>query len=78
MCACIHICIASQYEGTILSVREDKFPSAQFLYCSLIIYKLFQVIEQSGVLEAPGLKYNNIPAVVTTAVGQMVKFLYLF
>ncbi|AES96655.2 putative ran-interacting Mog1 protein [Medicago truncatula] len=29
------------------------------------------VIEQSGVLEAPGLMYNNIPAVVTTAVGQM-------
>jgi hypothetical protein len=41
-------------------------------------FKLFQVIEQSGVLEAPGLMYNNIPAVVTTAVGQMVKFLYLF
>ncbi|KAK2375149.1 ran guanine nucleotide release factor [Trifolium repens] len=29
------------------------------------------VIEQSGVLEAPGLMYNNIPAVITTAVGQM-------
>ncbi|KAL2339183.1 hypothetical protein Fmac_013629 [Flemingia macrophylla] len=30
------------------------------------------VIEQSGVLEAPGLMYNNMPAVVTTAaVGQM-------
>ncbi|RDX91373.1 Ran guanine nucleotide release factor, partial [Mucuna pruriens] len=29
------------------------------------------VIEQSGVLEAPGLMYNNTPAVVTTAVGQM-------
>ncbi|PNX94136.1 ran guanine nucleotide release factor-like protein, partial [Trifolium pratense] len=29
------------------------------------------VIEQSGVFEAPGLMYNNIPAVVTTAVGQM-------
>ncbi|KAF7809144.1 ran guanine nucleotide release factor-like [Senna tora] len=29
------------------------------------------VIEQSGVLEAPGLIYNNIPAVVTTAIGQM-------
>ncbi|GMN46989.1 hypothetical protein TIFTF001_016172 [Ficus carica] len=29
------------------------------------------VIEQSGVIEAPGLSYRNIPAVVTTAVGQM-------
>ncbi|KAK4261134.1 hypothetical protein QN277_004177 [Acacia crassicarpa] len=29
------------------------------------------VIEQSGVLEAPGLIYNNAPAVVTTAIGQM-------
>nr|POE83647.1 putative ran guanine nucleotide release factor [Quercus suber] len=29
------------------------------------------VIEQSGVIEAPGLCYRNIPAVVTTAVGQM-------
>ncbi|TKY69695.1 ran guanine nucleotide release factor [Spatholobus suberectus] len=29
------------------------------------------VLEQSGVLEAPGLMYNNMPAVVTTAVGQM-------
>ncbi|XP_054810719.1 uncharacterized protein LOC129312140 [Prosopis cineraria] len=29
------------------------------------------VIEQSGVLEAPGLIYNNIPAVITTAIGQM-------
>ncbi|XP_020216664.1 ran guanine nucleotide release factor [Cajanus cajan] len=29
------------------------------------------VIGQSGVLEAPGLMYNNSPAVVTTAVGQM-------
>ncbi|EXB73285.1 hypothetical protein L484_009363 [Morus notabilis] len=29
------------------------------------------VIEQSGVIEASGLCYRNIPAVVTTAVGQM-------
>ncbi|KAG6708508.1 hypothetical protein I3842_06G083900 [Carya illinoinensis] len=29
------------------------------------------VIEQSGVIEAPGLCYRNLPAVVTTAVGQM-------
>ncbi|KAL5123260.1 Ran guanine nucleotide release factor [Glycine soja] len=29
------------------------------------------VIEQSGVLEAPGLMYKNMPAVVITAVGQM-------
>ncbi|BAT99262.1 hypothetical protein LR48_Vigan06g104500 [Vigna angularis] len=29
------------------------------------------VVEQSGVLEAPGLTYYNTPAVVTTAVGQM-------
>ncbi|GFY88441.1 ran guanine nucleotide release factor, putative [Actinidia rufa] len=30
------------------------------------------VIEQSGVVEAGGLCFRNIPAVVTTAVGQMV------
>ncbi|XLR23256.1 hypothetical protein S83_051156, partial [Arachis hypogaea] len=29
------------------------------------------VIEQSGVLEAPGLMYNNTPAIVTSAIGQM-------
>ncbi|KAA0034408.1 putative ran guanine nucleotide release factor [Cucumis melo var. makuwa] len=29
------------------------------------------VIEQSGVIEAPGLCYGNIPTVATTAVGQM-------
>ncbi|KAK7274807.1 hypothetical protein RIF29_15906 [Crotalaria pallida] len=29
------------------------------------------VIEQSGVLDAPGLMYRNTPAVVSTAVGQM-------
>ncbi|KAB1208040.1 Ran guanine nucleotide release factor [Morella rubra] len=29
------------------------------------------MIEQSGVVEAPGLCYRNIPAAVTTAVGQM-------
>ncbi|XP_027361510.1 ran guanine nucleotide release factor isoform X2 [Abrus precatorius] len=29
------------------------------------------VLEQSGILEALGLMYNNTPAVVTTAVGQM-------
>ncbi|KAJ7953794.1 ran guanine nucleotide release factor-like [Quillaja saponaria] len=29
------------------------------------------MIEQSGVVEAPGLIYRNVPAVVTTAVGQM-------
>lgn len=48
------------------------------LYCvswSSLHFKSFQVIEQSGVLEAPGLTHNNIPTVVTTAVGQMVKFL---
>ncbi|XLT06141.1 hypothetical protein HN51_044890 [Arachis hypogaea] len=36
------------------------------------------VIEQSGVLEAPGLMYNNTLAIVTSAVGQMVKFLSCF
>lgn len=41
-------------------------------------FKLLQVIEQSGVLDAPGLTYNNTPAVVTTAVGQMVKFYTCF
>lgn len=30
------------------------------------------MIEQSGVIEAPGLCYRNLNAVVTTAVGQMV------
>ncbi|GAB2297209.1 hypothetical protein Dimus_031322 [Dionaea muscipula] len=30
------------------------------------------LIEQSGVLEIPGLSYRGMPAVVTTAVGQMV------
>ncbi|KAM2781722.1 hypothetical protein COP1_011441 [Malus domestica] len=29
------------------------------------------VIEQSGIIEAPGLCYRDTPAVVTTAVGQM-------
>ncbi|KAH7557628.1 hypothetical protein JRO89_XS11G0193100 [Xanthoceras sorbifolium] len=29
------------------------------------------LLEQSGVVEAPGLRYRNIPAVITTAVGQM-------
>ncbi|GLT27842.1 hypothetical protein SLA2020_028130 [Shorea laevis] len=31
----------------------------------------FTIIEQSGVAEAPELCYRSIPAVVTTAVGQM-------
>ncbi|KAL5540383.1 hypothetical protein UlMin_045228, partial [Ulmus minor] len=29
------------------------------------------VIEQSGVIEAPGLQYRGTPAVVTSAIGQM-------
>ncbi|KAI7994351.1 putative ran guanine nucleotide release factor [Camellia lanceoleosa] len=29
------------------------------------------IIEQSGVIEADGLRFRNMPAVVTTAVGQM-------
>lgn len=33
---------------------------------------IFQLIEQSEVIEAPGLSYRNIPAVATTAIGQMV------
>ncbi|KAK9020758.1 hypothetical protein V6N11_010774 [Hibiscus sabdariffa] len=32
----------------------------------------FMLLEQSTVVEAPGLCYKNIPAIVTTAVGQMV------
>ncbi|EOY01978.1 Mog1/PsbP/DUF1795-like photosystem II reaction center PsbP family protein isoform 2 [Theobroma cacao] len=32
----------------------------------------FTLLEQSAAVEAPGLRYRNIPAVVTTAVGQMV------
>ncbi|XVF85946.1 hypothetical protein PTKIN_Ptkin17bG0158400 [Pterospermum kingtungense] len=31
----------------------------------------FTLLEQSAVVEAPGLCYRNAPAVVTTAVGQM-------
>ncbi|KAF5737584.1 ran guanine nucleotide release factor [Tripterygium wilfordii] len=31
----------------------------------------FTMIEHSGVVEVPGLCYRNMPAVVTTAVGQM-------
>ncbi|KAF8399457.1 hypothetical protein HHK36_015322 [Tetracentron sinense] len=30
------------------------------------------VIEQSGIVEADGLRYRNTPAIITTAVGQMV------
>ncbi|WCJ22058.1 Mog1/PsbP/DUF1795-like photosystem II reaction center PsbP family protein [Euphorbia peplus] len=29
------------------------------------------LLEQSGVVEAPGLTYRNMPAVITTAIGQM-------
>ncbi|KAL5828815.1 hypothetical protein ACOSQ3_018283 [Xanthoceras sorbifolium] len=29
------------------------------------------LLEKSGVVEVPGLRYRNIPAVITTAVGQM-------
>ncbi|KAK4339282.1 hypothetical protein RND71_040744 [Anisodus tanguticus] len=29
------------------------------------------IIEQSAVFEAPGLRYRNMPAVITTAAGQM-------
>ncbi|KAJ8574325.1 hypothetical protein K7X08_026130 [Anisodus acutangulus] len=29
------------------------------------------ITEQSAVFEAPGLCYRNMPAVITTAVGQM-------
>ncbi|KDO82897.1 hypothetical protein CISIN_1g028780mg [Citrus sinensis] len=29
------------------------------------------LLEQSGVVEAPGLRYKDLPATVTTAVGQM-------
>ncbi|CAE5963581.1 unnamed protein product [Arabidopsis arenosa] len=32
----------------------------------------FQLIEQSEIVEAPGLSYRNIPAVATTAIGEMV------
>ncbi|KAE8732956.1 Mog1/PsbP/DUF1795-like photosystem II reaction center PsbP family protein isoform 2 [Hibiscus syriacus] len=31
----------------------------------------FALLEQSTVVEAPGLCYKSIPAIVTTAVGQM-------
>lgn len=49
-------------------------------YCSKDSFSsnLLQVIEQSGVIEAPGLSYRNIPAVVTTAVGQMVYPMFIF
>ncbi|KAK9020756.1 hypothetical protein V6N11_010773 [Hibiscus sabdariffa] len=32
----------------------------------------FMLLEQSTVVEAPGLCYKNIPAIVTTAIGQML------
>ncbi|CAI0448107.1 unnamed protein product [Linum tenue] len=32
----------------------------------------FTLLEQSGVVEVPGLRYRNLPVVITTAVGQMV------
>jgi hypothetical protein len=32
----------------------------------------FQLIEQSEVIEAPGLSFRNISAVATTAIGEMV------
>lgn len=41
-----------------------------FTFTYLAIF--LQVIEQSGVIDAPGLCYGNVPSVVTTAVGQMV------
>ncbi|KAK8657389.1 hypothetical protein V6N13_035630 [Hibiscus sabdariffa] len=34
----------------------------------------FMLLEQSTMVEAPGLCYKNIPAIVTIAVGQMVDF----
>lgn len=43
----------------------------------IVSFYLIQVIEQSGVIEAPGLCYRNIPAVGTTAVGQMVNALLI-
>lgn len=42
------------------------------MYLTFSFANHLQVIEQSGVVEAPGLCYRNTPAVVTTAVGQMV------
>lgn len=42
-----------------------------FKHC-LLFTNLNQVIEQSGVLQGDGLCYRNRPAVVTTAIGQMV------
>ncbi|XWS34081.1 hypothetical protein CRYUN_Cryun21dG0008400 [Craigia yunnanensis] len=33
--------------------------------------RCLKLLEQSAVVEAPGLCYRNIPSVVTTAVGQM-------
>ncbi|KAF9599157.1 hypothetical protein IFM89_035436 [Coptis chinensis] len=30
------------------------------------------VLEQSGIFEADGLRFRNMPAIMTTAVGQMV------
>ncbi|XP_020959903.1 probable ran guanine nucleotide release factor isoform X2 [Arachis ipaensis] len=50
-----------------LANEQDAEGSVVFHYFILLL----MVIEQSGVLEAPGLMYNNTPAIVTTAVGQM-------
>lgn len=33
---------------------------------------LYQVIEQSGVFQADGLQFGDMPSVISTAVGQMV------
>nr|GMD13444.1 ran guanine nucleotide release factor [Ipomoea batatas]GMD16942.1 ran guanine nucleotide release factor [Ipomoea batatas] len=35
------------------------------------------LVEQSGVVEAPGLSFRTLPAIITTAVGQMVCISYL-
>ncbi|XP_072073970.1 uncharacterized protein [Arachis hypogaea] len=44
---------------------------ASLYLSSLNVIFIAEVIEQSGVLEAPGLMYNNTPAIVTSAIGQM-------
>lgn len=43
-----------------------------FVVLIISIISQFQIIEQSGVFTAEGLKFTNSPAVLTTAVGQMV------
>lgn len=45
------------------------------LYHNLKSYNFHQVIEKSGVVEVGRLPYKNMPAIITTVLGQMVNIL---